>query len=72
MTTPILIHSDQVNSINRITTEIEKDFSEQWSIVTYDDEGGIWIESFEPDQGSARLTADRQHANAIRQYKDEE
>lgn len=70
MNTPIVIHSDQVNPINRITTEIEKDFSDRWSIVTYDDEGGIWVESFEDTQGTARLTADRQHANAMREYSD--
>jgi hypothetical protein len=70
MNQQIIIQTDQVNTCNRITTEIEENFSDAWSIVTYDELGDIWIETFENDEGQARLTADRQHAEAVRKYKD--
>jgi hypothetical protein len=49
----------KLNSINSLTIEIEENFSDQFSILAYDEEGEIWIEKFEKTIESAKVVAEK-------------
>ena len=49
----------KLNSINSLTIEIEENFSDQFSILAYDEEGEIWIEKFEETIESAKVVAEK-------------
>ncbi len=41
-----VIYSHKLNSINTLTVEIEETFSNTFSVLAFDDEGGVWEEYF--------------------------
>jgi hypothetical protein len=49
----------QVNSINTITCEIEETYMDNYSVLVYDNEGGIFIEKFENTLQNAKELADK-------------
>jgi hypothetical protein len=67
MTTTIY-KSKKVNSINTITCEIEETFMDNYSIVVYDQEGGIFIERFADNYSKATEVADKLFSNVCKKY----
>lgn len=63
--------SKQVNSINTITCEIEdigNTVVSLFSIIVYDNEGGVFIEKFADTYTSAKNKADKLFDKIINQY----
>jgi hypothetical protein len=67
MTTTIY-KSKKVNSINTITCEIEETFMDNYSIVVYDQEGGVFIERFAENYLKAIEVADKLFSNVCKKY----
>ncbi len=68
MTTSTIYKSKKVNSINEITVEIEETFMNNWSILVYDQEGGIFIEKFADNYDAAVVVADKLFNKICKQY----
>lgn len=49
----------KLNSINNLTIEIEESFNDNFSILAYDQEGGIWVEKFAKTLNEAKLIAEK-------------
>jgi hypothetical protein len=58
----------KVNSINTITCEIEQTFMNNYSILVYDEQGGIYLEKFADTREKAEIKADKLFLNACNQY----
>jgi superfamily II helicase len=56
----------EINSINTLTIEIEKDFNESYSVLAYDSEGFIWIEKFADTIKGAEKIADNLYKKLIK------
>lgn len=67
MTTTIY-KSKKVNSINIITCEIEKTFMDNFSVLVYDEEGGVFIERFADNYLQATEVADKLFSNVCKKY----
>lgn len=67
MTTTIY-KSKKVNSINIINCEIEKTFMDNFSVLVYDNEGGIFIEKFADNYTKAIEVADKLFLNVCKKY----
>ncbi len=46
METSEIYKTKKVNSINTITCMIEETYMDNFSVLIYDEEGGVWIEKF--------------------------
>lgn len=58
----------RLNAINTLITVIEEDYSGRYSILSYDQEGGIWVESFSDTIDKAQEKALKQHEKLIKTY----
>jgi len=65
--TPIY-KSKKVNSINTITCEIDETFMGNFSVVIYDEEGGIFIEEFANTYFKATEIADKLFSEVCNKY----
>jgi hypothetical protein len=68
MTTTSIYKTKKVNSFNTITCEIEETFMNNFSILVYDQEGGIWIEKFADNYLDAVKIADKLFLNCCNKY----
>lgn len=68
MTTSTIYKTNKVNSINEITIEIEETFMNNWSILAYDQEGGVFIEKFADTYEEAVVIADKLFIKVCKQY----
>ena len=62
------INSKKVNSINTITVEIEEAFNNNFSIVVFDEQGGLFVEKFAATYEKAVEVANKMFAKACAQY----
>lgn len=58
----------KVNLINTITVEIENGFMDDFSVLVYDEEGGVWIEEFTDTLANATKLADKLFSKVLSQY----
>ena len=58
----------QVNSINTITCEIEETYINNFSILVYDNEGGIFTEKFADTFQDAKEVADKLFNQVCNKY----
>ena len=58
----------RLNNLNTLITVVEEDFNGGYSILSYDEEGGIWVESFEDTIDKAQEKATKQHEKIIKEY----
>lgn len=58
----------RLNSINTLITVVEEDYNKGYSILSYDEEGGIWVESFADTIDKAQEKAVKQHEKIIKEY----
>jgi hypothetical protein len=49
----------KISTINSLTIEIEKDFTDSYSILAFDEEGLFWIEKFADTFEQAEKIADK-------------
>jgi hypothetical protein len=68
MTTTTIYKTKKVNSINTITCEIEESYMNNFSILVYDNEGGIFIEKFADTFQDAKQTADKLFNKVCNKY----
>ena len=62
------IYKQKVNSINTITVEIEKTFMNNYSVLCYDEENGIFIEKFADNYTDASKIADELFNKVCKDY----
>lgn len=67
MTTTIY-KQQKVNSINTLICEIEESYNDNFSIIVYDEEGGVWIEKFADTYTKAVEVAEKLFAKVCKQY----
>jgi hypothetical protein len=67
-TNETIYKSKKVNSINTITCEIEESFMDNFSVLLYDNEGGVWIEKFAPTYEKATQLADKLFEKICKEY----
>ncbi len=58
----------KLNSINTLTVEIEEAFNNNFSIIAYDTEGGVWVEKFANTYSSAKIVAEKLVKSIIKLY----
>jgi hypothetical protein len=58
----------KVNSINTIICEIEKTFMDNFSVLIYDQEGGVFIERFADTYSDATKIADKLFFSVCKKY----
>lgn len=58
----------KVNSINTITCEIEETFMNNFSVLVYDEEGGVFIEKFANTYLKAIEIADKLFLSVCNKY----
>ena len=68
MTTTNIYKQKKVNSINTITVEIEETFNDNFSIIVYDEEGGVWVEKFANNYEKAVEVAEKLFTKTVNQY----
>lgn len=68
MTTTNFYKQKKVNTINTITCEIEETFMNNFSIIIYDNEGGIWIEKFASTYDESMEIADKLFFKVCKKY----
>lgn len=66
--TKTIYKTKKVNSINTITCEIEQTFMDNFSVLMYDDEGGLWIEKFCDTFLESIQLADKLFSNVCKKY----
>jgi Zn-dependent metalloprotease len=62
------IEFTKINSFNSLTTEVEKTFMDNYSILTYDDESGVWTETFADTYEKAVQIAHKQHKKELSKF----
>jgi hypothetical protein len=67
-TNETIYKSKKVNSINTITCEIEESFMDNFSVLLYDNEGGVCIEKFAPTYEKATQLADKLFEKICKEY----
>jgi hypothetical protein len=60
--------SKKVNSINTVTCEIEETFMNNFSILVYDEQGGVWVEKFAPTYEKATQLANKLFEKICNEY----
>lgn len=60
--------SKKVNSINTITCEIEETFMNNFSVLVYDEQEGVFIERFADTREQAEIKADKLFTKICNQY----
>lgn len=68
MTTATIYKTKKVNSINTITCEIEETFMNNFSVLVYDEEGGVFIEKFADTYLKATEVADKLFLSVCKKY----
>ena len=68
MTTEGIYKTKKVNTINTITCVIEETFMDNYSILIFDEEGGVWIEKFADTYNQAVIIADKLFINVCNKY----
>jgi hypothetical protein len=61
-------HKTKLNSINVLTIEIEENFSNEYSIVAFDNEGGVFIEKFAKTLEEAKKIAEKLNTTISKKY----
>ena len=62
------VYETKLNSINKLTIEIEEDFNNQYSVVAYDDNNNFFIERFAPTFEQAKEVAKKLHDKIVKEY----
>lgn len=65
----LIYKQTKLNSINKLTIEIDETFNDDFSIIAYDDENDIWVEKFAINLESAKIIADKLHDEIINNYQ---
>jgi len=68
MTAEGIYKEKKVNTINTITCVIEKSYIDNYSILIFDEEGGVWIEKFADTYNEAVIIADKLFLKVCNQY----
>ena len=68
MTAEGIYKEKKVNTINTITCVIEKSYIDNYSILIFDEEGGVWIEKFADTYNEAVIIADKLFLKGCNQY----
>jgi len=66
--TQTIYKTKKVNSINTVTVEIEETFINNFSVLIYDNEGGVFIERFAKTYNEATILADKLFFNVCNKY----
>jgi hypothetical protein len=61
-------HKTKLNSINVLTIEIEETFSNEYSIVAFDNEGGVFVEKFAKTLEEAKKIAEKLNTAILKKY----
>jgi hypothetical protein len=68
MTTATIYKTKKVNSINTIICEIEETYMNNFSVLIYDEEGGVFIEKFADSYLKATEVADKLFLSICKKY----
>ncbi len=68
MNTPTIYKTKKVNTINTITCEIEKTFMDNFSVLVYDNDGGVFTERFADTYLIATELADKLFLSICKKY----
>jgi hypothetical protein len=68
MTLEGIYKEKKVNTINTITCVIEETYINNYSILIFDEEGGVWIEKFANTYNEAVVIADKLFLKVCNQY----
>jgi len=68
METSTIYKTKKINSINTITCEIEETFMNNFSVLVYDEEGGVFIEKFANTYLKATEVADKLFSSVCKKY----
>jgi len=68
MTAEGIYKEKKVNTINTSTCVIEKSYIDNYSILIFDEEGGVWIEKFADTYNEAVIIADKLFLKVCNQY----
>jgi hypothetical protein len=68
MTLEGIYKEKKVNTINTITCVIEETYIDNYSILIFDEEGGVWIEKFADTYNEAVVIADKLFLKVCNQY----
>jgi hypothetical protein len=66
--TMAIYKQQKVNLINTVTVEIDNSFMDDFSVLVYDEEGGVWIEEFTDTLANATKLADKLFSKVLSQY----
>lgn len=64
----VIAYETKLNSINKLTVEIEENFNNEFSILAYDEEGGVFVEKFAPTFEKAKEAAEKLHNKIVKEY----
>lgn len=64
----IVYATKKVNSINTISCHIEQTFNDNYSIIVFDEEGGVWIEKYAQTLKDAEIIAEKLFKEVINNY----
>jgi hypothetical protein len=58
-----------LNKINFLTVDTEETYNSNYSIIAYDNEGGVWEEKFASSPKEAEIKAKKMAERIIKEYK---
>lgn len=64
----VIEYQTKLNSINVLTVEIEENFNNEFSVLAYDNEGGVFLEKFAPTFEKAKEVAKKLHDKIVKEY----
>ena len=64
----VIYKTKKINTVNTLTVEIEETFSNNYSIVIYDEEGDVFKEKFAKDYESATRIAEKLFNTEYKKY----
>lgn len=64
----VIYKTKKINTVNTLTVEIEETFSNNYSIVIYDEEGDVFKEKFSKDYESATIIAEKLFNTEYKKY----
>ena len=62
-------HRTPLNKINTLTVEVEQTFRNNYSIIAYDELGGVWQERFADTYEQAIQKANKLHDKIKKEYQ---
>jgi len=69
MTTDRVFYKEKkINSINTITCIVEENFMGNFSILIFDEEGGVWVEKFANNKIDAVNVAEKLFSDICNEY----